>query len=290
MLDRKYSGDKPGIALPAGTIDTQMHMYLPGFPPKEGGPGLPAEPLPGPAEYRRTMDWLGIARVVITQGNAYQGDNSCLLATLAEMGDVSKGVAVITGTTDDAEMQRLADANVVGARIMDLPGGAVGLSSLEAVDARASAFGWMMAIQFDGSFILDHEPRLAALRSPWVFDHHGKFFSGVTPNSPQIGAVKRLIDKGNCWFKFAGCYESSRAGGPDYPDIAAIAREIAAYAPERVVWGTNWPHNGARTTDDYPDDAALIDTVPGWFPDESGIRKALVDNPEELYGFSRWTK
>jgi D-galactarolactone isomerase len=288
MLDRKYSGEKPGFALPAGTIDTQMHMYLPGFPAREGGPGLPPDPLPGPTEYRRTMDWLGIDRVVITQGNAYQFDNACLLATLDEMGDLAKGVAVVTGDTPDTEMQRLADANVVGARIMDLPGGALGLEGLEAVDARAAAFGWMMAIQFDGSNILDHESRLAALQSRWVLDHHGKFFAGVTPGSPQIAAVKRLIDKGNCWFKFAGCYESSRAGGPDYEDIAAIARDIAAYAPDRIVWGTNWPHNAAKSAEDYPDDAALIDTVLGWFPDDAGIRKALVDNPEELFGFSRW--
>ncbi len=289
MIERKYFGEKPGTALPTGTIDTQMHMYLPGYPAREGGPGLPPDPLPGPEEYRRTMDWLGIDRVVLTQGNAYQFDNDCLLATLAEMGDIARGVAVITGETDDLEMQRLSDANVVGARIMDLPGGAIGLSGLEAVDQRASAFGWMMAVQFDGSHILEHEPRLSALKSRWVLDHHGKFFSGATPDSPQIDAVKRLIDRGNCWFKFAGCYESSRSGGPDYDDIAAVAREIAAYAPERIVWGTNWPHNAARTTEDYPDDAQLIDTVLGWFPDEKGISKALVDNPEELYGFDRWT-
>lgn len=288
MIERTYSGKAPKTALPAGTIDTQMHMYLPGFPALAGGPGLPPGPLPGPADYRRTMAWLGIDRVVITQGNAHQFDNGCLLACLAEMEGIARGVAVITGNTQDAEMERLADAGVVGARIMDLPGGALGLNGLEAVDARASAFGWMMAVQFDGSHILEHEARLAGLGSRWVLDHHGKFFAGATPSSPQVDAVKRLIDKGNCWFKFAGCYESSRTGGPDYDDIAAVAREIAAHAPERIVWGTNWPHNIARTTGDYPDDAALADTVLGWFPDAAGRGLALVDNAESLYGFGYW--
>lgn len=288
MLERKYAGDKPKTILPAGTIDTQMHMYLPDFPTPDNTPGLPPEPLPGPADYSSTMKWLGIDRVVLTQGNAYQLDNTCLLATIEEMGDLARGVAVITGDTDDREMQRLSDAKVTGARIMDLPGGAVGLSSLESVDARAAAFGWMMAVQFDGSYIEDHAPRLSALKSRWVLDHHAKIFAGATPDSPQVAVIKRLIDKGNCWFKFAGCYESSKSGAPDFEDIAAIARDIAAYAPERVIWGTNWPHNAAKTSADYPDDAALTDTVLGWFPDEAGIRKALVDNPESLFGFERW--
>lgn len=168
---------------------------------------------------------------------------------------------------------------------MDLPGGAIGLNALEAIDARASARGWMLAVQFDGSDILSHEPRLAQLKSRWVFDHHGKFFSGTTPDSPQIAALKRLVDKGRCWFKFAGCYESSKSGGPDYADVAAVARAMAAHAPERIVWGTNWPHNLAREQDQYPDDAALTDTVLGWFADGDARKLALVDNPEALYGF-----
>lgn len=284
-IERKYRGQPARTRLPHGTIDTQMHAYLPGFPALPGGPGLPPDPLPTPQDYRATMDWLGIGRVVVTQANAHQFDNSCLLACLAEFGPIARGVAVIDGQTQDAEMQRLSDAGVVGARIMDLPGGAIGLGALDAVDARARNFGWMMAIQFDGSDIALHEDRLSRVQSDWVFDHHGKFFAGVEPASAQIDILKRLIDKGNCWFKFAGCYESSRAGGPDYPDIAAVAREIAAHAPERIVWGTNWPHNAARTTEDYPDDAALLDTVLGWFGSDEARRLALVDNPQTLYGF-----
>lgn len=284
MLVRTLAGKVPKIKLPQGAVDTQMHMYLPGYPSLPGGPGLPAGALPDPDQYRQLMQWLGIDRVIITQGNAHQRDNSNLVACLDIMGDVARGVGIIDGTTNDAEMVRLSEAGIVGARIMDLPGGAVDLKELETVDAKAAAHGWMLAVQFDGSNILHHEARLANLKSRWVFDHHGKFFSGVTPDSEEISAVKRLIDAGNCWFKFAGVYESSRSGGPDYADVAAVARAIAAHAPERVVWGTNWPHNLAKTTEDYPDDAALTDTVLGWLPDEEARRLALVDNPERLFG------
>jgi len=285
MLVRPLAGRPPHVTLPKGTIDSQMHAYLPGFPALAGGPPLPAGDLPTPAQYRQLMQWLGIDRVVITQGNSHQRDNGNLLACLAGMGEIARGVAVIDAETTDAELDALAAAGVVGARIMDLPGGAVGLDALEAVDARASARGWMLAIQFDGSDILTHEARLAQLKSRWVFDHHGKFFSGVTPDSREIAALKRLIDGGSCWFKFAGCYESSKSGGPEFADIAAVARAIADHAPERIVWGTNWPHNLAREQDQYPDDAALTETVLGWLADDRARKLALVDNPEALYGF-----
>ncbi len=290
MIERPLSGRVPAIRLPKGAVDTQMHMYLPGFAAQPGGPPLPGGALPDAGQYRRVMAWLGIDRVIITQGNAHQRDNSNLLACIAEMGPIARGVAAVGAEEPDSALDRLAEGGVVGARIMDLPGGAVGLDALEAVDDRAAARGWMLAVQFDGSHILEHEARLRILKSRWVLDHHGKFFAGATPDSPQVAAVKRLIDRGNCWFKFAGVYESSRSGGPDYEDVAAVARVIAAHAPDRIVWGTNWPHNLARTTADYPDDAALTDTVLGWLPDEGARRLALVDNPERLFGLQPFAR
>ena len=284
MIERKLTGEKPDIALPKGAIDTQTHMYLTGYPAAEGFPALP-EGLPGPDDYRRVMGWLGIERVVITQGNAHGTDNGNLVACLKEMGPISRGVAVITAETGDAELDRLHDFGVRGARIMDLPGGAVGLDGLEAVDEKAAAMGWMLAVQFDGSHLLDHVDRLSKLKSRYLIDHHGKFFSGTTPDSAEVTALKSLIDGGRCWYKFAGVYESSLAGGPDYTDVAAFSRSIAAHAPERIVWGTNWPHNLAKVTADYPDDRALTDTVLGWLEGDGARQKALVNNPQELFDF-----
>ncbi|SFP40208.1 amidohydrolase family protein [Tranquillimonas alkanivorans] len=289
MVDRTYTGAKPRTTLPPGAVDTQLHLYLPGFPCRPGGPALP-EGLPGPAEYRKVMDWLGVDRLVVTQGNAHQRNNANLLAALDAMGDIARGVAVIDAGTSDTELSEMHARGVRGARIMDLPGGAVGLDALEAVDARAASAGWMMAIQFDGSNIEDHFPRLSRLRSRWVLDHHGKFFRGAAPDGPEVDLVKRLIDGGNSWFKFAGCYESSRAGAPDFDDVAAVARVLACHAPERIVWGTNFPHNLAQSTGEYPDDAALLDTSLSWFPDERGRHLALVENPEALFDFPSFSR
>lgn len=283
MVVRTLSGPPPNRQLPPGTVDAQMHVYQPGFPAQPGGPGLPTGALPDAVQYRQVMAWLGIGRVVITQGNAHQRDNGNLLAALAAMGPAARGMAVITGETPDAELERFAEAGVVGARIMDLPGGAVGLDVLEEVDARAAAMGWMLAVQFDGRRLPELEARLGALRSRWVLDHHGKVFGGATPR--HVDAIRRLIDRGRCWFKLAGCYEASATGGPDYADVAALTGAVAAHAPDRTVWGTNWPHNLARRTEDYPDDAQLADTVLGWLPGEGARHATLVTNPEALYGF-----
>lgn len=283
MIERILTGAPPTIALPKGTVDTQMHMYLPNYPALPGGPGLPPAPLPTPDMYRQVMQWLGIDSVVITQGNAHQADNSCLLHCLSEMGDVARGVAVITPEVSTTEFQQLLDANVVGARIMDLPGGAVGLEALDSVDNICADVGWMLAVQLDGSHLPELESRLKDIKSPWVLDHHGKIFSGA--RAEHIDALKRLMDRGNFYFKFAGCYESSSSGGPAFEDIAIVAKELAAYAPDRIIWGTNWPHNLAKTTEDYPNDAALVDTVLAWFADDSARHKALVDNPQRLFGF-----
>jgi D-galactarolactone isomerase len=285
-LIRPLSGRKLAITLPKGAIDTQMHAYMPGYPAIAGGPNLPAGDLPTPEHYRQFMNWLGIDRVVVTQGMAHKLDNSNLVACLERFGDIAWGVAAVDADTSEAELDRLSAARVRGARIMNLPGGAANLTKLEEVDAIAASRDWMIAVQFDGSDILEYEERLSKLKSRWVFDHHGKFFCGVTLDSPQVQATKRLIDGGRCWFKFAGVYESSKTGGPDFADVAAVARSIAAHAPERIVWGTNWPHNLARAQADYPDDAALTDTVLGWLPDEAARRLALVDNPQELFGIA----
>ncbi|MBL8562852.1 MAG: amidohydrolase family protein [Gemmobacter sp.] len=282
MLQRQLSGVPPDPPLPAGAVDCQMHAYAPGFPAIPGAIPLPLGDLPTPAQYRQVMDWLGLSRVVVTQGNAHGRDNANLLACLEDFGDIARGVAVIDAQTSDAEMAHLAARGVVGARIMDLPGGAVGLEALEAVDARAHAAGWMLAVQFDGSRLLDHLPRLARLRSRWVLDHHGKFFHGVAADGPEIDSLLRLMEGGRCWVKFAGCYESSRQSWP-YEDIAAPARRLAAQMPERIIWGSNWPHNLMRDTADYPDDARLAELTLGWLA-EGTRQRVLVQNPIDLYG------
>ena len=124
-MKRPFCGRKPRAVLPSGTIDTQMHLYPEGHVGAAGAPPLPPDP-PGAPEYEQVMRWLGIDRVVVTQSNAYGADNVPLLAGLEQLGSKARGVAVVTPGTSHAQIRAWHEAGVRGARIMDLPGGAVG--------------------------------------------------------------------------------------------------------------------------------------------------------------------
>jgi D-galactarolactone isomerase len=230
--------------------------------------------------------WLGIERTVVTIGNAHQGDNRCLLEVLRNLSIPALGVAAISADISSSDLSALQEQGIVGARIMDLPGGAVPFSALEEIDKLTKPRDMMIAVQFDGNTLSRKFDALNSVRSRFVIDHHGKFFRAVKPDGLEVELLKRLLDKGNCWFKFAGCYESSEVGAPGYDDVAAIAEVVSDYAPERIVWGTNWPHNSCPTTESYPDDMGLLDLALSWIAPKHHQR-VLVTNPEELYGFSK---
>ncbi len=283
-MQRKLSGEKPKITVPAGAVDTQTHVYLDGYPSAPDGIALPLGDA-GPEAYDKMLDWLGLDRTVITQANAHQFDNANLIAALAWFGDRARGVAVITAETGPKELQGLHDAGVRGARIMDFPGGAMPLNRLAQVMDIAADMGWVLAVQFDGSKILDHLSLLRAIPGRYFIDHHGKFQSRATGDAPQVDAILSLIEAGNCWFKLAGCYQTHNSPLPGCAQASDISRRIVANAPDRVIWGTNWPHVEAMRAEDYPDDAHLLNLLADWAPGKEDQHKILVDNPTALFGF-----
>lgn len=283
-IKRTVTGRVSRHGLPEEIIDTQNHIYSPRFAAMPGGPGLPVG-MPDQKQYRELCSWLGITKTVITVANAYQRDNDCLIHVLREFGADARGVAAISPNITDQSLMALIDQGIVGARIMDLPGGAYNFSHIKNLDQKTSANELMIAVQFDGNTIAEKLSILVDLKSNFVIDHHGKFFKSVEPNALEVDYLKKLIDRGNCWYKFAGCYESSTIGPPHYPDVALIARVIANYAPERIIWGTNWPHNSAKSQTDYPNDMDLLDIALDWVPSEHH-KKLLFHNPAELFRFN----
>ena len=139
--------------------------------------------------------------------------------------------------------------------------------------------GWVPVIQFDGSMLDRHIDMLAAITVPWVLDHYGKVLGGI--DATHIDGIRRLMD-GPCVLKFAAHYEASTTGAPAYDDIAALARAALDHRPDRVIWGSNWPHllNGP---DDKPDDTALLATVMDWIP-ERHRQAVFVETPTTLFG------
>jgi len=280
---RPLTGPAPRTKVPAGAIDTHMHFFLPGHDAQPGGP--PIKQLATVEDYAQVQARLGLERVVITQGNAYQFDNGATLEALERLGqDKARAIVAVSAETPWAELERMHALGVRGARIMDLPGGAVPVENMGPVAEAVLPLDWIMMVQFNGRKIDDYFEALAGLKNRYIIDHVARFMDPVPADDPKVDAVLRLIDRGNCWFKLAAWYEYSLSGGPDFEDVGAIARRVVAHAPDRIIWGTNWPHLGAPAGH-YPDDAAVLDQLADWVG-EASLQRVLVDNPAGLFGFS----
>ncbi|MCL6415110.1 amidohydrolase family protein [Aestuariirhabdus sp. Z084] len=282
---RTLAGPAPSIALPKGTIDCHMHLFDSRYPEPKEGPAGPAHDAPI-SDYQQLQTWLGIDRVVIVQGNAYHKDNRCTLDALAHYGDKARAVVAVDVSITDDELQKMTQLGVRGARIMDLLQGAVGLDEMLEVNARVQPFGWSLIIQFDGRSIVERAPLLEQIQGDYVIDHIGKFLRPVSPDSNEFHSLLRLIDRGNCYVKIAACYETSLSGHPKYDDVALLAKALIEHAPERVIWGTNWPHLMSQSAQTYPDDRHLVDLANSWAGSPANRQKLFVDNPARLYGFT----
>jgi D-galactarolactone isomerase len=279
---RPLDGRAPRLKAPAGATDCHIHLYLPGYEAQPGGPRIPE--LATVQDYRKFQRWLSLERIVVTQPNAYQRDNSALLAALGELGkDVARGVAAVTPDTPESDLQVWHDKGVRGARIMNLPGGAVTHEDMLDVERRIRPFGWHLMVQFNGRHLEDYLDGLQRIQGDYIIDHIGKFMDPVPADDRRVDAILHLLDRGNAWFKICAGYEASVTGGPHYEDIGAIAKRVIAHAPERIIWGSNWPHVGVPR-EQYPDDAEQLDVLLEWAPVELH-RRILVDNPATLYGF-----
>jgi D-galactarolactone isomerase len=279
---RPLTGPAPALKAPARATDCHIHLYLPGFEPQPGGP-LIAE-LAAVEDYAVVQKRLGLERVILTQSNAYQFDNGSTLAALEQIGpERARAVIAVSPDMTVSELEHLHASGVRGARIMNLPGGAVKIADMKPVERLCRSVGWSMIVQFNGREIDQHIDALRSIETDYVIDHIGKFIDPVPADDPRVDEILRLIDRGNAWFKLCGCYETSLTGAPDFADIAAIAKRVINHAPDRIIWGSNWPHVGVPR-ERYPDDAVLLDILLDWAtPDQR--QKILVDNPARLYGF-----
>lgn len=279
---RPLNGPAPKLKAPAGATDCHIHLYLPGYEAQPGGPKIPE--LATVDDYRQVQQRLGLERVVVTQPNAYQCDNRVLIEALEQLGmHRARGVAVVTPETSDSELQAWHDKGVRGARIMNLPGGAVTHVDMLSVEKRIRALGWHLMVQFNGQYLDDYLDGLQQIEGDYIIDHIGKFMPPVPADDRRVGEILRLLDRGNAWLKICAGYEASVTGGPHYEDIGAIAKRVIAHAPERIIWGSNWPHVGVPR-EQYPDDSEQLDVLLEWAPAKQH-QQILVDNPATLYGF-----
>jgi D-galactarolactone isomerase len=277
--------EAPKLKAPANASDCHMHIYDEAqfaMPPSQRlAPTNAAVP-----QYRLLQKRIGTTRVVIVTPRNYATDNRATVDAIAQLGN-ARGVAVLHPTVTDAELRRLNDAGVRGIRFSlgDPATAVVTPDMVEPLSKRVADLGWHVQLNMQGEQIIQMADLLRRLPSQLVFDHLGIPPLPAGIQHPSHGVIRGLIDRGRAWVKLSGAYLNSRSG-PPYPEATAIAQDFAKASPERMVWGSDWPHPTSPGPT-KPNDAQLFDLLAQWVPDEAARHRILVENPESLYGFPK---
>ncbi len=236
------------------------------------------------ADYETLQARIGTRRGVLVQAKYHRTDNACLLEALAQMGDDGRGVAVVHPDVSEAELRRLDAGGVRGLRFsLWNPADTVTTPEMIApLCERIADLGWHAQLHLSAAQTLDHAGLIAGLPCPVVIDHMGRLPPREGPDHPAFAAIARLVEGGRAWVKLSGAYLNTEDGPPDYADATRIARAFVRLAPERLVWGSDWPH---VTETHKPDDAVLFDLLSHWAGSDPIRDRILVDNPALLYGF-----
>jgi D-galactarolactone isomerase len=280
------SGDQPArMVAPPGSVDCHHHIYDNRFP-YDPDAGL-RPPDATVSQYRQLQKRLGLSRNVVVQPSSYGTDNRCLLDALHQFGDAARGIAVIDERTSDDEIDVLHAQGVRGIRFnLSRPAGA-GVDLLGTLARRIEHLGWHVQVHALGAAYTQLEKPLANLPVPVVIDHLGRIPQPGGTTHEAFAALRRLVEQGKTWIKLSGAYHDSLDGSPSYADSGRMVSAWLTHAPQRVVWGTDWPHPAAMVGEKpMPDDARLLDLLVEWLPDAGLVKQVLVDNPERLYGFA----
>jgi D-galactarolactone isomerase len=280
------AGSAPAtLALPAGATDCHHHIYDARFPVDPRATLRPADALV--SDYRLLRKRLGTSRSVVVQPSTYGTDNRCLVDALHQMGDTARGIAVVESDVSRTELDRLHAAGVRGARLnLARPAGAA-IEDIGKLARAIEPLGWHLQIHALGDSYVENIHWLRDLPVPLVIDHLGRLPLPRGIDHPAFALLRGLVDAGRTWIKLSGAYHDSRSGAPDYEDAATVFKAWLTIAPERVLWGTDWPHTAAMAGEKpMPDDARLLDLVGTWVPEKVVRDRILVDNPATLYGFT----
>ena len=281
--------NRPQRMPPPGACDCHMHIFDARFAPS---PHWPRTPPDAPvAAYRQLQQRLGTSRAVVVTPSTYGTDNACTLDALGQLGDCARGVAVVGAGVSAEELSRLAARRVRGLRVNFVSPQSWGATTPEMLATLArkvaehpACEGWHVQVFAHPEQLVAMARQLGALPVPLVIDHLGRIDPAEGTTAPAYGVVRRLLDGGNTWVKLSGAYMRSAAQGPGYADTVPLGRALVQSVPERLVWGSDWPH-----TTEAPgsvNDADLLNLLYAWAGSEAQAHRILVDNPARLYGFS----
>ena len=277
----------PRLVVPRLTCDCHAHV----FGPPERYPLIAAALYDAPAraggaEYRDTLDALGIERGVLVQPSAYGTDNRAMLDALAAGRKRLRGVAVVPFDVDAATVEQLHAQGVRGVRcnIVDLASGAGRLprEELLALAHRVKPFGWHVELLMHVDEFPELDRQFANFPVEVSFGHLGYLAAAKGTQGAGFRALLRLARDGKAWVKLTGPYRLTTQETP-YPEVEQLAHALVDAAPGRLLWGSDWPHVMVKSA--MPNDGELLDLLARWIPDEEVRRRVLVDNPAALYDF-----
>ncbi|MFD4557289.1 amidohydrolase family protein [Streptomyces sp. NPDC058469] len=277
---------RPALVLPPDSCDAHCHV----FGPAEVFPYAPERtftPVDAPKEQLASLHaHLGLTRAVIVQSSCNGSDHRLLRDALDAGGGRLRGVALIGDTTTRAEIEELHRAGVRGFRLNFLPHlrTAPTRQEIDSVLERVDGLDWVAELHLTGREVSDYEPLIRSLPGRVAVDHLARVDITEGPGSAALRSLRSLLDTGDVWLKVSGADRVSRQG-PPYQDAVALAASFVAYAPERTVWGTDYPH--VNIAGAAPDDGLLVDLLTEIAPDPARLRRLLVDNPAELFDFPR---
>lgn len=274
---------KPRAALPAGACDAHCHVFGPAdvFP---YAPDRSYTPPDAPFEKIRELhQWLGLDRAVIVQASCHGDDNSAMLDAIKRSEGRYLGVAIVNGSETD---EQLADLNAGGVRAVRFNfvqhlGGAPDLDIFDKTIERLPELGWHVVLHLDAQDILTYADRIKKLKVPFVIDHMGRVQAAKGLDQAPFKTLLELMRNPLAWVKVCGP-ERVSVGKRPFTDAAPFATRLIEAAPDRVLWGTDWPH--PNISKDMPNDGELVDLMLDFCPPEH-LQKLLVENPARLYGF-----
>ncbi len=278
------SPSKPGYTPPPGAVDAHCHVFGPGdeFPYAPERKYTPVDA--GKEQLFALRDFLGFGRNVIVQATCHGADNSALVDALRAAGDRARGVATVRAGVSRAELADLNAAGVRGIRfnfvrrLADPKPDGYYRSLAEAV----AELGWHIVVYFEAPDLAERWGLFTSLPTTVVVDHMGRPDVSQPVNGPDFAQFTRFMrEHENVWSKVSGAERLSVSGPPDYADVVPFARHVVETFPDRVIWGTDWPHPNMKSH--MPDDGNLVNLVPRIARTDDLQRRLLVDNPLRLY-------
>ena len=274
----------PVLHMPKNACDAHLHIYDARFP--EAVQAAASIDKATVSEYRLLQKRLGTTRAVIVTPRSYGTDNRVTVDAIEQMGLAhARGVAVLRDDASDQTISELDRAGIRGLRfsLYTPKNAAASFEMVEPLAHRIHRHGWHLQLHWTADQFAEHAAMLERLPCKLVLDHMGRLPQPLGLNHPAVSLIERLLDQGHTWMKLSGAYLDSQAGEVNnFSDVDAVARHWVAKAPDRLVWGSDWPH---PTETHKPNDAKMLDRLGIWSSDQSVIEKILVHNPAQLYGF-----